>query len=111
MKTSDTTRIDALIEVPGIARTTFTATPDRIFYDLATEDTIDSGSIPFNADDFHKLVSVITDNRTETPLPTDLRSEIYLGENRIIPSAEKLKRIIDFLTDTSSHLDFMRGFR
>lgn len=111
IKMNNIKHIDALIEVPGRARATINATAARLYFELVTTDTSDSGSIPFNELSFNRIIDIIAGDSDGLQLPGDLNSIVYLDDTKIILTEEKLNRLIEFLTDESSHLEFLCGFK
>ena len=106
-------RLTVMLRVDDTARADIALTPDRTYYRLATDSSIEDGELaPVDAD-YDLLASLAATREDESPLRSDMLVQIFT-DNRLSPapvSEEGLGRLCDALAGLTPEFTFVLGFK
>ena len=109
-------RITLMLMVADTARADIALTPERTYYRLATDSSIEDGELAGVAD-FDAVAASVVDAATpldgETPLAADVRMQVFV-DNRLMPdkpTEQSLRRVIAAVAPLAAEFSFIEGFK
>lgn len=108
-------RLTLMFMVEDTARADIALTPERTYYRLATETSIEDGELAAT-DGFDEVVASIVDAAAsrdgESPLPPEVRMQVFV-DNRLMPdkpTEQSLRRVAATVSGLTPEFAFIEGF-
>ncbi len=106
--------LTVMVRIDDTARADIALTPDRTYYRLATDSSIEDGQLAPVADLESVAASVVALYATPgTPLPAELKLQVFVNNNILTgaPTEQALTAIIDALVPLAPESAFLAGFK